>query len=305
MGGPSIVSVRKIWDRGAHNAFTDLVRFKGRWFCAFREADGHAGSVGRVRILESADATAWTSAAVLNEKDIDLRDPKLTVTPDKKLMLLMGGTPARAQIGGQRQPRVAFSQDGLIWTRPQPVLSEGDWLWRVTWFRSRAYGISYRIRSARTWNIFLHESADGIHYTLVSPLSVPGKPNEGTVRFLPNGRALALVRREGGDATGWIGTSAPPYSLWQWRSAGVRIGGPNFIITPDGAMWAACRQYDNDAPATVMAKMSRTTLRPFLTLPSGGDCSYPGLVLYRGALWVSYYSSHEGKASIYLACVKL
>ena len=32
-----LVEVRKIWDRGAHNAFTDLVRFKDAWFCVFRE----------------------------------------------------------------------------------------------------------------------------------------------------------------------------------------------------------------------------------------------------------------------------
>ena len=33
----------------------------------------------------------------------------------------------------------------------------------------------------------------------------------------------------------------------------------------------------------------------FLELPSGGDTSYAGLVFHDGMLWVSYYSSHEGK----------
>ena len=42
-----------------------------------------------------------------------------------------------------------------------------------------------------------------------------------------------------------------------------------------------------------------------LTLPSGGDTSYAGLVLHKGLLWVSYYSSHEGKTRIYLAKVRL
>ena len=40
-------------------------------------------------------------------------------------------------------------------------------------------------------------------------------------------------------------------------------------------------------------------------LPSAGDCSYPGLAWHRGCLWMSYYSSHEGKASIYLARIGL
>ena len=38
---PEIVSVRKIWDQAPHNAFTDLIRFQGKWFCIFREADFH------------------------------------------------------------------------------------------------------------------------------------------------------------------------------------------------------------------------------------------------------------------------
>jgi hypothetical protein len=49
-------------------------------------------------------------------------------------------------------------------------------------------------------------------------------------------------------------------------------------------------------------------LEEFATLPSGGDCSYPGLVeLTDGSALVSYYSSHEkdddGKSitAIYLA----
>ena len=45
-------------------------------------------------------------------------------------------------------------------------------------------------------------------------------------------------------------------------------------------------------------------LTEFLKLPSGGDTSYAGLEWHKGLLWVSYYSSHEGKTSIYLAKVK-
>ena len=46
-------------------------------------------------------------------------------------------------------------------------------------------------------------------------------------------------------------------------------------------------------------------LKALLNFRSGGDTSYPGLVWYEGLLWVSYYSSHEGKTSIYLAKVRI
>ncbi len=44
-----------------------------------------------------------------------------------------------------------------------------------------------------------------------------------------------------------------------------------------------------------------------MTLPSGGDNSYPGFVVDAGkrTAYVSYYSSHEGKAAIYLATLRL
>ena len=81
------------------------------------------------------------------------------------------------------------------------------------------------------------------------------------------------------------------------------IGGPNFICLPDGSLWAAGRRY-GEVPTTVLARMTRHSYEPALILPSGGDCSYPGLVWYDDLLWISYYSSHEGKTSIYLAKVK-
>jgi hypothetical protein len=41
---------------------------------------------------------------------------------------------------------------------------------------------------------------------------------------------------------------------------------------------------------------------PLVRLPSGGDCSYPGMVWHGNELWISYYSSHEDSTtSIYLS----
>ena len=54
-----------------------------------------------------------------------------------------------------------------------------------------------------------------------------------------------------------------------------------------------------------LGEMSLSAVTPQLILPSGGDCSYPGMVWHDDLLWVSYYSSHEGKGSIYLARVKV
>ena len=78
------------------------------------------------------------------------------------------------------------------------------------------------------------------------------------------------------------------------------------IQLPDGRFVAGVRLYDRRVrTALCRIDAAEGTMREFLAFPSGGDTSYPGLVWHEGLLWVSYYASHEGKTSIYLAKVKL
>src|SRR3954453_13140835 len=213
---PRLVSVRKIWDQSQHNAFTDLIRFRGEWFATFRESGDHVGGDGKVRVLRSKDGDRWESAALLTEEGIDLRDPKLSVAARGGLMIVAGGSVYQGtKVLKGRQPRVSFSDDGVQWTPMRRILGEGDWLWRVTWHKGKAYGVSYTLNSPdaanEDWNVKLYESTDGLRWTLVTRLQVPGHPNETTLRFLPNDDCVALVRREAADKQAWIGSSKPPY----------------------------------------------------------------------------------------------
>ena len=114
--------------------------------CTFREAEAHVGGDGELRVLESADGNHWDSIALVTEKGIDLRDPKLSITPDDRLMITAGGSVYEGKTLLGRQPRVAFSKDGREWSPPQRVLTEGEWLWRVTWYGGKAYGITLQRR---------------------------------------------------------------------------------------------------------------------------------------------------------------
>jgi len=304
---PRLVSVTKIWDQAPHNAFTDLIRWRDRWYCTFREAEAHVGGDGKLRILESTDGNKWEPIALIEEAGVDLRDPKLSITPDDRLMIVAGGSVYRGtKVLKGMQPRVMFSKDGRQWTAPRRILSNGDWLWRVTWHEGKAYGVSYASSRAadKTDVVKLVVSDDGVKYDLIAALEVPGSPNEATLRVLPDGEMMALVRREGGNAFGWIGVSKPPYRNWKWHETRHRLGGPNFLRIPDGNLWATSRSYPGGAK-TVLARMTRDSYEPVLTLPSGGDTSYAGMVWHDGLLWISYYSSHEGRSSIYLARVRL
>ena len=303
-----LLSAKKIWDGGGHNAFTDLTRFNDQWFCTFREAQGHINGNGRIRVLSSIDGDNWKPVALLEEPGIDLRDPKLSVTPDNRLMLTIGGSIYKGKKLVSRQPRVTFSKDGSIWTTPQLVLSKGDWLWRVTWHKGHAYGMVYGASAKGPESVRIVESTNGIDYQLLSNLAVTSHPNEATARFLSNDDCVILVRREGdtkttGDKNAWIGVAHPPYKNWTWNSAGMSIGGPNFMVLPNGKMIASGRSRNSPGgdSKTFVGWMTEKSVTPDLILPSGGDCSYPGMVWHDNKLWLTYYSSHEGKTSIYLA----
>jgi len=298
--GVELLGVERIWDEGAHNAFTDLIRFQGVWYCTFREGTGHVNGDGLIRVIRSEDGKAWESAALIAEDGIDLRDPKFSVTPDGRLMIVAGGSVYEGSTLVGRQPRVLFSNDGTEWTAPQRVMSEGDWLWRVTWFNEVAYGVSYHDATPEGWTLSLVKSRDGVDYAPVTQLEVPDRGNEVTLRFRDDGACIALVRREAGTQNGWIGLARPPYTEWEWQETSMRLGGPDFIILPDGQLWAGTREYS--APvSTVLARMTLEDLEPVIEVPSGGDTSYPGFVWHDETLWMSYYASHEGQSNIYLA----
>ena len=315
---PELLSVQKIWDRGRWNGTTDLIRFQDRWWCSFREANSHAGGMGKARIIVSATGNEWTSAALLSEPGLDLRDPHLSIMPDGRLMCILAatrwGTDANNSWDGKsqaltRSPRVSFSHDGSNWTTPQKVLAEDHWLWRVTWHEGVGYCMSKLGEGRDPRRLMLYTTTDGLDWKWICEPRLPDNTwngSETTLRFLPDHTLIALTRPH------WIGTSRPPYQDWQWTrfasyQPGSRhgdIGGPNFLHLPDGSLWGSGRLYAT-RKRTVLARMTPTSYEPVLDLPSGGDNSYPGMVWHDGLLWMSYYSGHEGQVSIYFAKLRL
>lgn len=301
---PELVGVARIWDEAPHNAFTDLVRLRDEWFCVFREGEAHVSPDGALRVIASADGDLWTSAARIVSKTADLRDAKITVTPDGRLML-SGAAALHQPAEARHQSLVWFSADGRHWGRAAKVADPDVWLWRVTWHKGAAYGFGYSTTGKDF--IRLYRSSDGRCFeTLVEDLEVRGYPNETAIVFRDDGTAVCLLRRDGSPGTAMVGTALPPYKAWAWRDLSVAVGGPHLIQLPDGRLVAAVRLYDGGT-RTSLCRLNpdAAKLTELLALPSGGDTSYASLVWHEGLLWVSYYSSHEGKAAIYLARVKL
>lgn len=295
------IAAQRIWDQAPHNAFTDLVRFQDRWFCVFREGQAHVSPDGALRVLSSTDGVTWESAALITSPDSDLRDAKITVTPQGELMLC-GAEALHDRSQMSHRSLAWFSADGYHWSEKHIIGDPNFWLWRVTWHGDMAYGIGYDCGEQRS--VRLYKSLDGRTFEpLVERLFGEGYPNETSIVFHGD-TAYCLLRRDpyqGVSGTGLLGISQSPFTQWQWKDLGVQIGGPHMIWIPDGRLLAAVRLYDGRVRTSLCwVDPVAGTLTECLALPSNGDSSYAGMVVHEGEVWITYYSSHEGKTSIYL-----
>lgn len=323
-----LLAVERIWDRAEHCAFTDLVVAGERRYVSFREGTRHVfGSPGLIRVLGNADDGEWRSVARITEDDIDLRDPKLELLPDGRLMLNVG---ASRYVGNElrgHSPRVAFGDAGtgrfgalVPVTLPASIVTGADWLWRVTWHGGMGYGVVYHPRS-EGGVLHLVRSADGLVYELHATLELPrGKdlptsPNEASLAFLSDGTMIAVVRCDGAMPGGFVGYAKPPYEQFEWRVIGMQLGGPDLIVLEGdrvivgsrGVLTAPVNGPGRVEPtrSTVLFRLARDgAVSDLITLPSGGDTGYPGLALDGDELLVTYYSSHRGTAAIHLARVR-
>lgn len=303
---PRLLEARRIWDAAPHNAFTDLLRHDGRWYCVFREGSKHVSADGALRVITSGDGIQWESLALISHPTDDLRDAKLSLTADGQFLLNGAGMQADKPIRYHSMSWLSTDQ-GRTWDDGRRIGDPGFWLWRTQWHEGTAYSMgyeTYRDRSRRT--LRLYRSSDGTSFeSWVDRINVPNGVGEDRILFLEDGSALCLLRHETGTKKGLLGKSKPPFKEWTWNELDLRIGGPNMLQLPDGRILAATRLY---APRTRTSLSwidpAAGTMTECLELPSGGDTSYAGMVLHEGIVWISYYSSHEEKTCIYLAKVQ-
>ena len=165
-----IISVDRIWDRAAHNAFTGLIDFNGTLYCTFRESDGHVSEInGTIRVIASDDGQNWYSVAHLFERGVDLRDPQLSITPDNRIMLnIAGSIYTNGKLEGMI-PKVSFSdKEGKNFSVPEKIIIDDqvktglDWLWRATWNQGKAYAKIYQASVEKSVELLV--SDNGLNY---------------------------------------------------------------------------------------------------------------------------------------------
>jgi len=301
-------TVEKIWDNN-YSSFPAIEKFNGKYFISFREAKSHVfdengNAFGKTRILASSDGKKWESVALLEKEGFDLRDPKLSVTSDGRLMVIMGGSIYKDKQLTGMQPQVSFSENGIDFTDPAPVCFENiegpvdkEWIWRVSWHDGIGYGVTYGGP-----HFTLLKTEDGVKFSKVCDLDIDKElfPGESTIRFSPDGKMYMMVRCEYGDQRGRWGYSEYPYTEWTWTEMNFHLGGPDFTFMNDGTIYAGTRFcFPGGNCKTMLLRGNKEgKFDELFLLPSSGDTSYPGLLETEGELWMVYYSCHESNDTL-------
>lgn len=299
-------SIRVIWDKGAHNAFTDLIFFQEHFYCVFREAETHRSMDGVIRVIKSADMENWESVAVIDMENADLRDPKLAINNEDKLLLIAYARYIERQNNVIRESFSWLSDDGEHWSDPYSCETGlSTWRWSLSWGLGASYSVAY---TSKDKNGTLYATEDGKKWEVVVSDFFPeveSYPNEASLVFNDTDSiAYCLLRRDKGSQTAFLGQSSFPFVHWEWTDLGKRIGGPKMIQLSNGQLLAVVRLYDGRVRTSVcLIDPKDKKISEALTLPSGGDTSYAGVVEKNGRIYVSYYSSHEKKSKIYFAII--
>ena len=315
-----VAKVRQVFDNGEHNAFTDLCRFRGRYYLTFRSCpDGHGvNPTSSIIVLSSEDTRTWRQVHQFHVAKRDVRDPHFLVFQEK-LFVYTGawycGDSAPKQYDlNEHLGYAAWTDDGRAWH--SPIMLEGTYghyIWRAASYEGKAYLCGRRkhdfVHDPRK-NRQLIESAmlqsdDGLVWRKLG-LFQAEHGDETAFLFEDDGSVLAVARS--GPRPAQVCRSRPPYEEWRRTDLDRYIGGPLLAKWGERYLVGGRKMQQPNPPVTSLYWLSDDRLHEFAELPSGGDNSYPGFIeLSPTRALVSYYSSHERDAAgetitaIYLA----
>ena len=306
-----VANVRRVFHNGEHNAFTDLIRFKGRFYLTFRSCpDGHmVHPTSSIIILSSTDAKQWKQVHRFGVEKRDTRDPHFLVFKNKLFVYTgtwySGETTLKYEDYdlNKHLGYAVVSEDGAQWNGP--ILLEGTfghYIWRANTFGSKAYLCGRRKKDfamaprgeGPTVESAMLESQDGLIWR-TRTLFQEVRGDETAFQFEADGSIIAVGRR--GRDNAQLLRSQPPYTKWDRRELDRYIGGPLLIRWGGRYVVGGRKTVGNAGPKTSMCWLVNDQLREFAELPSGGDNSYPGFVeISPKRAIISWYSSHERDA---------
>jgi hypothetical protein len=317
-------------DRANNNL--DVVRHEGRVYLAFRTAPGHFAHPNAVlHVVSSEDQETWRHETRI-ALGTDVREPRFLSWQGRlHLYFALLGTNAVDFEPGEMR-RSTLGPDG--WSTPVTAYVPGFIPWRAKVVDGRPWLIGYDggenvyDLDGEPIRIHLLTSDDGVEWRGAAargPVVSVGGGSESDVVKLDDGRLIAVVRNEAGDALGWGSKicTAPAHDVGDWSCVGDKrkYDSPLMFRQGEGVVLVARRNLnhrggDYDLGSTTEDRAQRTleylldyserpkrcavwrvdpdarSVEHLVDLPSAGDTCFASVIDDgEGGWWLYNYSS--------------
>ena len=293
---------KKVFSDGYHNAFTDLIKWRNKYYLCFRHGTRHFirdKPDGEIYVLESEDIDTWNLVKVLKVEGWDNRDPKFFIYNDKLYLYTQSWSPERKI----HETFCFYTEDLVKWYGPYDC---GQYIfWRPRIYRDKIIVAAYT-HDESEWKVDLLTSKDGIKWKYTTTMFRGRKVNE-TDLLIEEDRVKAFSRTETGNRKLLLLSPVKNFKEWKAMELSRIIQGPAVIkfkgdIYVLGRFYTVEEDWEKNIREKPLLDFARTgcfilkdkELRLISEFPSGGDCSYPGVIkLDTDGILVSYYSGHE------------
>lgn len=310
-----ICSLRRLVHDGNHNAFTDLIRWRDELYLTYRRSSGHAQCNGDIVLMRSDDGEDWESQDTALQSSHSFYEGHMAPLGDR-LCMFSGGFQRGGTLDKMTMKEyVSFSDDGREWSEPRVIYKPLWRFWRpinhdgalyaaaYIWDRTMRHPLGRIPREA--WRVMLLRSEDGLDWQDVGLISENEGGGECALHIDEDGSMKAYIRCGDQPHHLIIKSSEPPFTHWgEAITMGQIVQGQN-IKKVDGRLFMAGRfKAGNDRLSTVFEPREAIRTKvwvheeghwvDYVTMPSGGDTSYPGIVpIGDNRMLMSYYSQHE------------
>jgi len=277
--------------------FTDLVKYKDKWYVTFRISDGHvAKNFGSIVVLESTDLMKWNINQIFKQENYDLRDPKFLVTGNI-LRIHFHSTNIKPTYGTVRNDFTSkYNNRTGSWSRASRIVKSSDknsWFWRISYNQKEKsfYTISY-INGLK-----LHKGKNASSFEeIYSFQNTPRGASEGMLYF-HNDIVFALIRTSEGSLL----MQATNDDMREWQIKKIiptELAGPNYIVYNDKLIISG-RDHKKGTMVLFYYDINTEELSSTVKLPSNAETGYSGMYIENNKLYVSYYNFVISSGAIY------
>ena len=309
----AFISDTCVYSNYNHTAFTSLIEYKNDIYLAFREGPNHVptniSEYGIIKVLKK-EGEKWNELSILENPDMDLRDPFFIVM-EGKLRMYCGYNQFVGESNTYQHSGTAYADfDGNEWSDFKIVKHDAPhivWIWKIRKYKDCYYGVGY-LEGEKP---ILFSSEDGDDWKTVSILDVEGIVSEADLNFIGDSLSIWLRKDTPSGSPSYLGNSNYPFTEFEWREMNNSLACPEFFCHPESKQtWICGREYltDNDGKVSKVIVscyelVKRQDLRKFILVneSQGWDKGYPSFLMLNEELLLSYYCyDNTGRTQIRL-----